>query len=276
MPTYKLYYFPLPGRAEVARLCGALGGLDLEDVRFKGEEWPKLKAIAPFGQAPFLEVDGKFVAQSAAIDRYLAAEAGLVPKDAFQAALADQAYALCHDIMQTLFDTFKIKHNAGGGAAAARPGDAVASRAVSPAAGGASSGCAGSNRQIQQPGADCRRPTRSPLLCFPQDADEKIKAREAAAAGPLKDRLALADALVDKAGDGFVTGPEITHGDLNLFVTLSALISGWLDGVPKTLLNDFPALKAYRNRVASDPRVKAFYEREDNQDNIRQAFKPDA
>ncbi|KIY99083.1 hypothetical protein MNEG_8880 [Monoraphidium neglectum] len=217
MPSYKLYYFPLPGRGEVARLCCAVGGLELEEVRFPFDQWPKYKAIAPFGQCPFLEVDGTFLAQSAAIDRYLAAEAGLVPKDAFQAALADQAYNLCIDILTPLFDTFKVK-----------------------------------------------------------DEAERIKAREAVVAGPLKEKLGYAETLVAKAGDGFVAGPELTYGDLHLFHALSTIISGWMDGVPKTALDGFPALQAHRNRVASVPQVKAFYEREDNQDDMRQAYKPNA
>ncbi|GBF98377.1 glutathione S-transferase [Raphidocelis subcapitata] len=105
----KLYYFGLPGRAEVARLCLHIAGTDFEDLRFSFEDWSKFKAKMPFGQAPVLEVDRKLLAQSAAIDRYLAAKAGLVPEDLWQAALADQAYCYCHDLMQPLYDTFKIK-----------------------------------------------------------------------------------------------------------------------------------------------------------------------
>lgn len=217
MPSYKLYYFSLPGRGEVARLCAAIGGLELDDMRFSFEEWPKHKAAMPFGQAPVLEVDGKMLAQSAAIDRYLAGQAGIVPSDAWQAALADQAYCFCHDMMQPLYDTFKIK-----------------------------------------------------------ELDEKIKARQDAIAGPLKAKLEMASKLVAGAGDGFIAGPELSHGDLNLFCTLSTMVSGWMDGVPKTLLDDYPVLKAYRNKVASHPKVKAYYEQDSNQDDVRKAFKPDA
>jgi hypothetical protein len=59
----------------------------------------------------------------------------------------------------------------------------------------------------------------------------------------------------DKAGDGFVTGPEITHGDLNLFVTLSALISGWLDGRAAR------ALQTRANRMASQACMPALVSR---------------
>lgn len=216
MPV-KLYYFALPGRAEVTRLCLHFGGTEFEDMRFGFDEWPQHKAKMPFGQCPALEVDGKMLAQSSAMDRYLAGQAGLVPADAWQAALADQAYHFCHDLMQPLYDTFKIK-----------------------------------------------------------DADEKIKAREAVVAGPLKDKLAYATKLVEGAGGGFLAGPEVSYGDLHLFSTLSTMISGWMDGVPRTLLDDWPALKAYRNKVASHPKVKSYYEKPENQDDVRKAFKPDA
>lgn len=215
--TIKLYYFGLPGRGEVARICLHIAGKEFEDMRFPFDKWPEYKAKTPFGQAPVLEVDGKMLAQSAAIDRYVAGLAGLVPTDPWEAALADQAYCFCHDLLQPLYDTFKLK-----------------------------------------------------------ELDEKIKAREAAIEGPLKEKLGFATKLVESAGDGFVAGPELSHGDLNLFHTLSTMVSGWMDGVPKTLLDDYPVLKAYRNKVANEPRIKAYYEKPENQDDVRQAYKPDA
>lgn len=112
-PTLKLIYFSLPGRAEVSRLIAAVGKLDeLEDKRMSFDEWKSpdnsVKPAAPFGQVPVLEVDGKFLAQSPAIDRYLASVAGLLPADPWRVALADQAYAFMEDVMQTIYPTFKI------------------------------------------------------------------------------------------------------------------------------------------------------------------------
>jgi glutathione S-transferase len=45
----------------------------LQDKRVDFEEWGKMKqeGWAPFGQLPVLEVDGKYLAQSAAIGRWL-------------------------------------------------------------------------------------------------------------------------------------------------------------------------------------------------------------
>lgn len=50
-----------------------------------------MKTKNPVGQVPFIELDdGRILSQSNAIMRYLAQGSGLIPKDAFDAALMDQ------------------------------------------------------------------------------------------------------------------------------------------------------------------------------------------
>ena len=44
MPAYKLHYFNLRGRAELARLILNQAGVEFEDIRFERAEWPALKA----------------------------------------------------------------------------------------------------------------------------------------------------------------------------------------------------------------------------------------
>ena len=43
MPSYKLIYFNIKGRAEVARLLFAEAGQEYEDKRLKSEEWSQIK-----------------------------------------------------------------------------------------------------------------------------------------------------------------------------------------------------------------------------------------
>ncbi|KAG8223843.1 hypothetical protein J437_LFUL007864 [Ladona fulva] len=79
--TYKLTYFPIMGLAEPIRFLFAYGGVEYEDHRFNPDDWPRLKPTTPFGKVPILEVDGKVVHQSIAIQRYLAKEFQLTGKD---------------------------------------------------------------------------------------------------------------------------------------------------------------------------------------------------
>uniref|UniRef100_K3WK06 Glutathione S-transferase n=1 Tax=Globisporangium ultimum (strain ATCC 200006 / CBS 805.95 / DAOM BR144) TaxID=431595 RepID=K3WK06_GLOUD len=81
----KLTYFDFPGRAELARLLFAFGGVAYEDVRLSNPEFGAIKASLPFGQVPTLETDGVVFAQSMAIHRYAAKVAGLYPADPVQA-----------------------------------------------------------------------------------------------------------------------------------------------------------------------------------------------
>lgn len=44
-------------------------------------------------------------------------------------------------------------------------------------------------------------------------------------------------------------------------------------GIPKDLLNSYPAIKAFRNKIANLPAVKAYYQ--DKTEESRASYKPD-
>ncbi|ETN82801.1 glutathione S-transferase protein [Necator americanus] len=89
MVHYKLTYFPIRGRAECARQIFALAGREYEDVRLTHEQFAAARPNLPFGQLPVLEVDGKQLSQSLAINRFLARQFGFAGKTAFEEALVD-------------------------------------------------------------------------------------------------------------------------------------------------------------------------------------------
>jgi len=92
MTKLKLTYFDFDGgRGEPARLALHIGGIPFEDERVNPKDWPQFRDRTPFQALPTLEVDGKVVAQSNTINRYVGKLAGLYPQDDWQAVLCDEA-----------------------------------------------------------------------------------------------------------------------------------------------------------------------------------------
>ena len=99
MASYKLTYFNVKGRAELMRFIFAQAGVQYEDNRVAGEEWQTFKPTTPYGSLPVLEVDGKMLAGSNTIARYLAEEFGLAGSNAFENAEIDSVSGVMDDLM---------------------------------------------------------------------------------------------------------------------------------------------------------------------------------
>jgi prostaglandin-H2 D-isomerase / glutathione transferase len=109
MAKLKLTYFDFHGgRGEPARLALSIGGIPFEDDRVAPSNWPSHKADTPFGALPVLEVDGKTVSQSNAINRYVGKLADLYPSDPWQAALCDEVMEAVEDIGTKIGATFAL------------------------------------------------------------------------------------------------------------------------------------------------------------------------
>ncbi|XP_078702009.1 hematopoietic prostaglandin D synthase-like [Branchiostoma floridae x Branchiostoma belcheri] len=109
MPSYKLTYFNGRGRAETIRLLFAAGGIQYEDVRIEGEQWPALKPNTPFGHLPILEVDGVTLSESVTIARFVAKRAGLVGEGDVQQARVDMVVDAVRDIFGKVAALFTEK-----------------------------------------------------------------------------------------------------------------------------------------------------------------------
>ena len=84
------------------RLALSMGAVPFEDDRIAIADWPERKDTTPFGAVPVLQAEGKTLAQSNAISRYVAKLTGLYPSDFWQAALCDEAMDAVEDLLQQI------------------------------------------------------------------------------------------------------------------------------------------------------------------------------
>jgi glutathione S-transferase len=109
--SYKLTYYDSTGNGEVSRLIFALNDVKYEDERIPFfENFPALspewKKKLPWGQVPVLEVDGVIIAQSCAINRFLARRFDLVGNGEIEAAKCDEYVDAIVDFMKGWFELF--------------------------------------------------------------------------------------------------------------------------------------------------------------------------
>lgn len=90
------------------------------------------------------------------------------------------------------------------------------------------------------------------------DPEEKRKAREALAAGPLQKWAADAERQV--VGP-FVGGTALQVADLKLFVVMKWIAGGKLDHIPADTFQAYPRLSAHFQAMQAHPGVVSWYER---------------
>jgi glutathione S-transferase len=85
-----------------------------------------------------------------------------------------------------------------------------------------------------------------------QDAERRLAMRKILAEQTLP-RWAgfLERLLIGNGRTGFVVGNALTVADLKLYWIADKLTNGSLDGIPRSLLDGFPALTAWRENVAA-------------------------
>jgi prostaglandin-H2 D-isomerase / glutathione transferase len=109
MTKLVLTYFDFDGgRGEPARLALNIAGIPFEDRRIPGPEWPKFRDQTPFRAMPVLEVDGKAIAHSNTINRYVGKLTGLYPSNDWQAVLCDETMDAAEDISTRIGNTIAL------------------------------------------------------------------------------------------------------------------------------------------------------------------------
>ncbi len=106
----KLTYFDAPvSRGEECRLALAVAGVDFEDLRIKGADWPAMKAQTPYGALPILELPGKPpLAQTNAILVLIGRRHGLHPADDFEAARHEAMMQHVEDLRANVTPTLRL------------------------------------------------------------------------------------------------------------------------------------------------------------------------
>uniref|UniRef100_A0A0R3RTD2 Glutathione S-transferase 1 n=1 Tax=Elaeophora elaphi TaxID=1147741 RepID=A0A0R3RTD2_9BILA len=93
-----LTYFNGRGRAEVIRLLFAQANVSYDDIRINKSDWPAIKPKTPYGHVPILNVSGKILAESHAIERYLARKFDLLGGNEWEAAKIDEIICNLEDV----------------------------------------------------------------------------------------------------------------------------------------------------------------------------------
>jgi glutathione S-transferase len=113
MTRYKLTYFDAAAsRGEECRLALHMAGLPFEDERLSGDQWAARKESTPFGALPVLTVDGRQLAQSNAILRFIGSQHGLHPAEPFEAALHESVLCAVEDLRTRMGPILRIKDEA--------------------------------------------------------------------------------------------------------------------------------------------------------------------
>lgn len=110
MTKPKLTYFDAPAsRGEECRLALHLAGVDFEDNRVKGVDWPALKPTTPFGSMPVFEVPGHPpLGQTNAILVLIGRRHGLHPADDFEAARHEAVMHHVEDLRGAVNPTMRM------------------------------------------------------------------------------------------------------------------------------------------------------------------------
>jgi len=113
LPKYKLTYFDFDGgRGEPIRIAFHAAGIDFEDLRITFQEFGEMRKRMRFNSTPELEIDGKVITQSNAINRYVGKLAGLYPEDDLQALYCDETMDALEDLLHYIVQTFGLEGDA--------------------------------------------------------------------------------------------------------------------------------------------------------------------
>lgn len=96
---------------------------------------------------------------------------------------------------------------------------------------------------------------------FERDMEKKLAMRRALVAGPLTLALRYIEGLFTEGSGPFLTGPNLTVGDIVLGLSVQQYRSGVLDGIGAEVLEPYPRLRALGDAYAAHPAIVAYSKR---------------
>ncbi len=88
------------------------------------------------------------------------------------------------------------------------------------------------------------------------DPDAKLAARKVLAETTLPQWFGFLEALAPSDRNGFFVGDSLSVADLAIWRLMGWFQSGILDGIPATIVDDFPRLSAHARRIGSMPAIR--------------------
>jgi glutathione S-transferase len=221
LPSIKLTYFNIEGVAEKVRLAFALSKVEFEDKRISFDGWKDLKPKTKYGQLPMMQIG----------DDEPFAQSGAMVR--WAGRLARRANLYPPRLILKIEEAIGLEEDI--------------SKAIMPSI------YMGMYPQNYGYPEDMPKEERTKVqLALRAKLIEKPD-------GQLIKMLGYLEAFI---GDNdYMCGKSPTIADCQVVPKLRHLTKGILDGIPTTLLDDFPKLKAYSERFYVIPEVKSWYEK---------------
>ncbi|MSQ98745.1 MAG: glutathione S-transferase [Xanthomonadales bacterium] len=97
---------------------------------------------------------------------------------------------------------------------------------------------------------------------FMQDEEEKRRAREALAAGPIPLYLRRLETMLKERGGKYFAGDRLSVADFKVFLWTRHLQSGQLDHIPKDIVQRLtPTLTEHFKRISAVPEIVDYYKK---------------
>ncbi|CAB1097970.1 unnamed protein product [Ectocarpus sp. CCAP 1310/34] len=97
-------------------------------------------------------------------------------------------------------------------------------------------------------------------IIFEKDADAKAQLRKDLVETLLPPWLTNSEKALKLAGGKYFAGDKLSIGDIAVVARLNWLTDGTFEGVPSTLLEEFPLLSSLVQRIMAEPRIVAYME----------------